>query len=481
MKDAPASFFSGSQRVNSEDDYQRSRIGNWTGNFWECSDQRSGICSFSSLGDFTEFSQRTLEAQGNMGSHRNLRVLLVGSGAREHALAWKLCKSPITEHVYVVPGNAGTAALPNVSNHPETAIEDYPGLVSLAKTLHIDLVVVGPDSAVVDGIEGYFRNSKIGTLLYIVTGDCLYISGKIPCFAPTKEAAELEGSKTFAKDFMTRHTIPTARYQSFSDLKAAKDHIHQVDYRVVIKASGLAAGKGVIIPSSTDEALEGLEDILEKRKFGDAGSSVVVEEYLEGQEISVLTLSDGSHTWSFPPGQDHKRAYDGDKGLNTGGMGVYAPTPFVTPSVMQEIDRLILHPTFEGLRLEGKDFLSAKHHPNIFIIVQLGRTFTGCLFTGIILTSSGPKVLEYNTRFGDPETQSMIPLLDDKTDLTEVLLACTECKLDQVYINTVAAFACNVVIASGGYPLSYRGGDTIEIRKAETGDRPTFLETLGII
>ncbi|KAF2231581.1 phosphoribosylamine-glycine ligase [Viridothelium virens] len=335
------------------------------------------------------------------------------------------------EHVYVVPGNAGTAALYKASNRADTASDDYPGLVVLAKNLQIGLVVVGPDRAVVDGIEGYFRQSGI------------------PCFAPTKEAAELEGSKSFAKDFMRRHNIPTARYENFNDLEAAKRHVLQIGYRVVIKASGLAAGKGVILPSSTYEAVKALEDILVNRVFGAAGSSVVVEECLEGQEISIHTLSDGTHTWSFPPGQDHKRVHDGDRGLNTGGMGVYTPTPFVTPPMMQDIETLILEPTFEGLRLEG-------------------RTFVGCLFSGVMLTSSGPKVLEYNTRFGDPETQSMIPLLDETTGLAEVFLACTQGKLDQVSIKTVPAFACNVVVAARGYPQSYSSGETIEIGKSDT-------------
>lgn len=179
----------------------------------------------------------------------------------------------------------------------------------------------------------------------------------IPCFAPTKEAAELEGSKTFAKDFMRRHKIPTARYQNFNDLEAASDYVRTINSPIVIKASGLPAGKGVILPSSTEEAVQALEDILVKRKFGDAGSSVVIEEYLDGQEISILTLSDSSTTWSFPPGQDHKRIYDGDRGLNTGGMGIYAPAPFVTPGIMEEIETTILKPTFEGLRAEGDDLL----------------------------------------------------------------------------------------------------------------------------
>ncbi|KAL9080405.1 MAG: hypothetical protein Q9157_000790 [Trypethelium eluteriae] len=369
----------------------------------------------------------------------------------------KRIEENVVEHVYVVPGNAGTAALYKASNRADTASDDYPGLVVLAKNLQIGLVVVGPDRAVVDGIEGYFRQSELA-LSHVIMEITLTLRGGIPCFAPTKEAAELEGSKSFAKDFMRRHNIPTARYENFNDLEAAKRHVLQIGYRVVIKASGLAAGKGVILPSSTYEAVKALEDILGNRVFGAAGSSVVVEECLEGQEISIHTLSDGTHTWSFPPGQDHKRVHDGDRGLNTGGMGVYTPTPFVTPPMMQDIETLILEPTFEGLRLEG-------------------RTFVGCLFSGVMLTSSGPKVLEYNTRFGDPETQSMIPLLDETTGLAEVFLACTQGKLDQVSIKTVPAFACNVVVAARGYPQSYSSGETIEIGKSDTGNDLITLES----
>ncbi|MCJ1349790.1 hypothetical protein MMC31_008031, partial [Peltigera leucophlebia] len=363
----------------------------------------------------------------------NLRILLVGKGGREHALAWKLSQSPMVEHIFVVPGNAGTAfGLIKVSNHTATAANDFPNLVLLAKKLHIGLVVAGPDDVVVDGIEGYFRESGI------------------PCFAPTKEAAELEGSKTFSKDFMRRHGIPTANYQNFSQYQPAKDYIAAISSRLVIKVSGLAAGKGVILPSTKEEAVEALENIMLRGSFGSAGSSIVIEEYLEGDEISVLTFSDGAHTWSFPPGQDHKRIFEGDRGLNTGGMGVYAPTPLVTPEIMTDIEERVLKPTFQGLKSEG-------------------RTFTGMLFTGIMLTSSGPKVLEYNTRFGDPETQSMIPLLSQDTDLAEVLLACTEGRLNQVNISVTPGFACNVVVAVQGYPESYFQGDLVEFEETPAG------------
>ncbi|KAK0763434.1 hypothetical protein N5P37_002811 [Trichoderma harzianum] len=270
------------------------------------------------------------------------RILLIGSGGREHALAWKLSQSASVEHVYVFPGNGGTVQTEKISNVVDESIvteRDYPALVTLALKLNIGLVVVGPDSAVVDGIEGCFRQSGI------------------PCFAPSKEAAELEGSKTYAKDFMRKYEIPTAEYQNFdlsvaADLEQAKDYIQTVYHNAVIKASGLVAGKGVVLPSSAKEACEELDSFANGR-FGASGLSVVVEEYLEGDEISVLTFSDGKSFKSFPPGQDHKRIFNGNTGPNTGGMGVYAPTTFVTDAMMSKIEETILRPTFDGLRAEG--------------------------------------------------------------------------------------------------------------------------------
>ncbi|KAL5089123.1 hypothetical protein Trisim1_005978 [Trichoderma cf. simile WF8] len=364
---------------------------------------------------------------------RKLRVLLIGSGGREHALAWKLSQSPSVEHVFVFPGNGGTVQSEKISNVVDESIlseRDYPALVTLALKLNIGLVVVGPDSAVVDGIEGYFRQSGI------------------PCFAPSKEAAELEGSKTFAKDFMRKYNIPTAGYQTFdlgvaANLEQAKDYIQTVDHNVVIKASGLAAGKGVVLPSSAKEACEEL-DSFANGKFGDSGLSVVVEEYLEGDEISVLTFSDGESFKSLPLGQDHKRIFNGNTGPNTGGMGVYAPTTFVTDAMMSTIEETILKPTFDGLRAEG-------------------RTFRGLLFTGIMITPSGPKVLEYNVRFGDPETQTMMLLLSQNTDLAAVLLACTQGTLKDAYLGVRLGYACNVVISSAGYPGPYSTGKPIRL------------------
>ncbi|KAF2808497.1 phosphoribosylamine-glycine ligase [Mytilinidion resinicola] len=358
---------------------------------------------------------------------KQFNVLLVGKGAREHALAWKLSRSPSVKHFYVVPGNGGAAALQNVSNIEHVAANDYQKLVSLSKQHEVGLVVVGPDDAIMDRIEG-----------------------GVPCFAPSKEAAGIEGSKTYAKDFMRRHGIPTAEYRSFEDGDAqAYLNDESTNSRVVIKVDGLASGKGVVLPVDRAEAHQALKDMMLGGKFSSAGNSVVIEDYLDGDEISVLTLSDGRTSKSFPLGQDHKRIYYSNKGPNTGGTGVNAPVPFVSSKQMAEIERKILQPTFEGLEAEG-------------------RTFVGMLFTGIMLASSGPKVLEYNARFGDPETQTMMMLLSDD-DFAAILLACAQGKLHQVELNITPGFSCNVVIEAGGYPEEYCKGDVITLSDCPPG------------
>ncbi|KAH7176175.1 phosphoribosylglycinamide synthetase [Dactylonectria macrodidyma] len=368
-------------------------------------------------------------------SGSRLIVLVIGKGAREHALAWKLSQAPSVRHVFVYPGNAGTQdGLANVSNlalagfteNPVNQATDYEQVAQTAKALNVGLTVIGPDDAVVDGVEEHFRHVAI------------------PCFAPSKAAAELEASKVFAKAFMNKHNIPTAAHRSFNDVEDAIAYVKHVDHRIVIKADGLAAGKGVVLPETTAEALVELRGILQDDKFGAAGSSVVIEEYMEGDEISLLTFSDGATFKSLPPGQDHKRIGEGNTGPNTGGMGVYSPVPFVTCSTLDQIDRDIIGPTFAGLRAEG-------------------RPFVGLLFTGIMITPTGPKVIEYNVRFGDPETQSSMMLLSDDTDLAAVLLSCTTKTLDQVRLVTRPGFACNVVVASGGYPGPYAIGKEITI------------------
>ncbi|RPB03714.1 phosphoribosylamine--glycine ligase [Choiromyces venosus 120613-1] len=355
-----------------------------------------------------------------------MKILVVGSGGREHALAWKLSQSPKAEAIYVAPGNGGTAhGLRNVSNI-DIDVGNFPALVEFATKNDIDLVVPGPEAPLVDGIEGYFR--KVG----------------IPCFGPSKEAARMEGSKAFSKDFMQRHNIPTAEYRNFTAYEEAKAYLEKVNHNVVIKASGLAAGKGVIIPTSKEEALAALEEMMVGKEFGAAGDEVVIEEFLEGDELSILTFSDGYTIVSLPPAQDHKRIFDGDQGPNTGGMGCYAPTRIAPKSVIDEVHKTILQPTVDGMRREG--------YP-----------FKGMLFTGLMMTKNGPKVLEYNVRFGDPETQTVLPLISEDTDFAEVLLAAANGYLDGVKIKINPTFAATVVAAAGGYPGSYAKGKEINL------------------
>ncbi|KAG0747615.1 hypothetical protein G6F57_007255 [Rhizopus arrhizus] len=359
-----------------------------------------------------------------------LNILLVGSGGREHAIAWKLAQSERVQHIYVAPGNGGTETSGKITN-VKIGVSEFDKLKDFAIENKIDLVVPGPEQPIVEGIQGVFK--KIG----------------IPCFGPSPKAAQMEGSKAFSKDFMKKHNIPTAAYENFTDYEKAKKYVESVDYKVVLKASGLAAGKGVLMPESKEEALEGLKAIMVNKEFGDAGSEVVVEECLEGDELSFLSFSDGYTVVSLPPAQDHKRALDGDKGPNTGGMGCYAPTPIGTQDLIEEVQRTILQPTIDGMRRDGFPFV-------------------GMLFTGIMLTASGPKVLEYNVRFGDPETEVVLPLLSDDTDLAEILLACAEGRLDAVSITIKNAYAATVIIASGGYPGSYAKGKEITIPENST-------------
>jgi phosphoribosylamine--glycine ligase / phosphoribosylformylglycinamidine cyclo-ligase len=354
-----------------------------------------------------------------------LRVLLIGNGGREHALAWKLSQSPRVELILAVPGNGGTATCPKVRNLTSVGADDYSGLVQLAKSESINLVVPGPEAPLVDGIEGYFREAGI------------------PCFGPSKEAARMEGSKTFSKDFMKRHNIPTAAYENFSDYNQAIAYIDRVQHNVVIKATGLAAGKGVIIPATKEEARAAVKEIMVDKAFGVAGEEVVIEECLVGDELSILTFCDGYTIRSLPPAQDHKRIFDGDQGPNTGGMGCYAPTNIATKELVELIDTEVLQPTIRGMRQERFPFV-------------------GVLFTGLMITSTGPKVLEYNVRFGDPETQTVLPLLE--TDLAEIMLACAGGWLDSVDLTVASKFSTTVVVAAGGYPGSYSKGIPMSVQ-----------------
>ena len=362
----------------------------------------------------------------------DLRVLLIGNGGREHALAWKLSQSPRVASILAVPGNGGTASCPKVSNVSTVSADDFPGLVSFAQSQGVNLVVPGPEAPLVDGIEGYFREAGI------------------PCFGPSKEAARLEGSKTYSKDFMKKYNVPTAAYENFSDYDKAVAYVDSIDHDVVIKATGLAAGKGVIIPQNKAEAKDALKEIMVDKAFGSAGSEVVIEELLLGDELSVLTFCDGYTIRSLPLAQDHKRIFDGDQGPNTGGMGCYAPTNIATKELTELIDKEILEPTIAGMRRER-------------------QPFRGVLFTGLMITSSGPKVLEYNVRFGDPETQTVLPLLSPDTDLAEIMLACANGYLDNCHLSVENKYSATVVLAAGGYPGSYAKGTTMTVQTPPHG------------
>ncbi|KAI0788690.1 aminoimidazole ribonucleotide synthetase [Abortiporus biennis] len=361
-----------------------------------------------------------------------LRILILGSGGREHALAWKFSQSDLVEHIFVSPGNGGTSQESKVTN-VSLSSSKFDDLVQFALSEKINLVVPGPEQPLVDGVESYFR--KVG----------------IPVFGPSALAARMEGSKAFSKDFMQRHSIPTAQYRVFksTEFSQASEYIKACGFKVVLKASGLAGGKGVLIPETTDEAITGLKEIMVDNVFGAAGHEVVIEELLTGPEISVLAFSDGYTIVPLPAAQDHKRIGEGDTGLNTGGMGAYAPAPVATPEIMNRVYEEVLHPTIKGMRREGYPFV-------------------GLLFTGFMLTPTGPKVLEYNVRFGDPETEALMLLLSEDTDLAAVLLACVEHRLDAVEINTRPGFAVSVILASSGYPGNYEKGKRIIV-----GDVPT--------
>jgi phosphoribosylamine--glycine ligase/phosphoribosylaminoimidazole synthetase len=358
-----------------------------------------------------------------------MNVLVIGSGGREHALAWKLAQSPRVSHVFVAPGNGGTerggdrdpALRSSISNIP-LAANNFIELISFARRESVELTIVGPEAPLAEGIVDAFQ-----------------VAG-LRCFGPTRAATQLEASKAFAKDFMARHGIPTARYAAFHEYEQALAHLRRVEYPVVVKASGLAGGKGVIVPASREEAEVALHQIMVERVFGAAGDEVVIEERLWGQEASVLAFCDGSRVVPMPAAQDHKPVFDGDQGPNTGGMGAYAPAPLITPALMDKIVRTILQPTVDGLRAEGIPYV-------------------GVLYAGLMITDVGPEVLEFNCRFGDPEAQVILPLLE--TDLVDVVEACLDGALDRVTICWRPGAAATVVAASEGYPGSYPKGREI--------------------
>lgn len=346
-------------------------------------------------------------------------ILIIGSGGREHTLAWKLAQSKLVNKIYAVPGNPG---MEDVATCVSGSVEDNAFLVNFAKENNIDMVVVGPEVPLTNGIVDDME--KVG----------------IPSFGPKKLAAQLEGSKSFSKDIMKKYGIPTAKYEVFTEADKAKAYIEQEGAPIVIKADGLAAGKGVIVAETKQQALDAIDEIMCDKAFGSAGNSVVIEEFMSGEEASVLAFTDGKTIIPMIPSQDHKRAHDGDEGPNTGGMGTYAPAPVVTEDLMETIKSTILEPTIQAMAKEG--------HP-----------YKGCLYAGLMITSEGPKVVEFNARFGDPETQVVLPLLD--SDLAEIMLACINGTLANCNIKWSDKAAVCVVMSAGGYPAKYRKGDEI--------------------
>jgi phosphoribosylamine--glycine ligase len=351
-----------------------------------------------------------------------MKILVIGGGGREHALAWKIAQSPKVTKVLVAPGNAGTAREKKCENVPIQA-EDVDGLLRFAQQNKIELTVVGPEAPLVLGVVDRFR------------------AAGLRCFGPTQAAAQLEGSKAFTKDFLARHKILTAAYGNFTDIAQAEAFIKKRGAPVVVKADGLAAGKGVIIAKTVDEACAAVRDMLAGNAFGTAGHRVVVEEFLEGEEASFIVMVDGRHVLPLATSQDHKRVGDGDTGPNTGGMGAYSPAPVVTPALHARVLREVIEPTVRGMAAEG--------HP-----------YTGFLYAGLMIGRDGvPRVLEYNCRFGDPETQPVMLRL--QSDLVELVEAALDGRLDKIHASWDSRPALGVVMAAGGYPGTYKKGDTI--------------------
>lgn len=364
-----------------------------------------------------------------------MNILVVGGGGREHALAWKLSQTPVAENVYVAPGNAGTEAEPGLKN-VAIAADDIGALLEFAKTNKIDLTVIGPEQPLVAGIVDRFYDAGLR------------------CFGPGAEAAELEGSKRFTKDFLARFNIPTAAYGSFTDVESAIDYIRRQGAPIVVKADGLAAGKGVILAETEDEAISAVRDMLAGNAFGEAGNRVVIEEFLRGEEASFICMVDGNNVLPLATSQDHKARDNGDTGPNTGGMGAYSPAPVVTDEMHQRIMEEVILPTVEGMK-------------------ELGRPYTGFLYAGIMIASDGtPNVLEYNCRFGDPETQPIMMRL--KSDLAWLCDMALDGKLDQVTAEWDERKALGVVLAAGGYPDSYKSGDIIAPLPDNTDDMHIF-------
>jgi phosphoribosylamine--glycine ligase len=381
-----------------------------------------------------------------------MKILIVGNGGREHALAWKAAQSPLAERVYVAPGNGGTAQESKVENLP-IAADDVPALVRFATAQAIDLTIIGPEAPLVAGVVDAFK------------------AAGLRCFGPTRDAAQLEGSKAFTKDFLAHHRIPTASYGVFTETEHALAYLRRVGAPIVIKADGLAAGKGVILAEDLATAEAAVQDMLGAGRFGSAGNRVVIEEFLTGEEASFIVMVDGEHILPLATSQDHKARDDGDCGPNTGGMGAYSPAPIVTPEVQDRIMREVIEPTVAGLAAEGIHYV-------------------GFLYAGLMIDGGGaPKVLEYNCRLGDPETQPLLMRLE--SDLVELCLAAIEGRLDQVTAVWDARPALGVVMAAGGYPDGYETGHRIrgldaalpsDVKVFQAGTRadgPTILTNGG--
>lgn len=344
-----------------------------------------------------------------------MKILVIGSGGREHALCWKLAQHPDAE-IYVAPGNIGMIDVATLVN---IKVDDIAGLVDFAKAEAIDLTVVGPELPLTLGIVDAFQEAGLA------------------CFGPNKAAAQLEGSKAFSKELMKKYNIPTAAFATFTEVAPAKTFVDEIGVPCVVKADGLAAGKGVIICMNREDADKAIEDMLSDHAFGDASAKIVIEEYMVGPEVSVLAFADGKHVLPMVSAQDHKRIFDGDKGPNTGGMGAYSPAPVYTEALAEKVNKTIIEPTIAAMAAEGKPF-------------------TGILYTGLMLTEKGPRVLEYNVRFGDPETQPIMVRM--KSDIVDLFQACLKGTLDKADLEWYDEAAVCVIMASGGYPASSEKG-----------------------
>ncbi|PTM57471.1 phosphoribosylamine--glycine ligase [Desmospora activa] len=361
-----------------------------------------------------------------------MRVLVVGSGGREHTLVWKLKQSPQVKQLFCAPGNAGIETL--ATSVPISAT-DVEGLVRFVAEREIDLTVIGPEASLLAGVV-----------------DALEVNGHL-VFGPNREAAQVEGSKRFAKELMEAYGIPTGRYRSFTDPDAALTYIREQGAPIVVKADGLAAGKGVVVAQTLQEAEAAVHHIMEERAFGDAGTSIVVEEFLTGQEMSLMAFVDGETVIPMVPAQDHKPVFNDDQGPNTGGMGAYSPVPQIADRIVQQAVTQILEPMAKGM-------------------VQAGLTYRGVLYAGLMITPEGPKVIEFNARFGDPETQVVLPRME--SDLAEVLLAVAQGRLQQIEVSWKKEAACCIVMASGGYPGSYEKGKPIQGLFTEANNAAIF-------